>query len=61
MSEPKEITPTGSAAKVYLVDVEREAVADLVNEGEALRAEAAQKLIDDFGFSEAMARTVVGT
>ena len=60
MSEPQEITPAGSSSKVYLVDVEREAAADLVDEGEALRAEAVQKLIDDFGFTEAMARAVVG-
>jgi hypothetical protein len=56
-----EITPEGSASPVYL-DTTPIPASDApgIDEGDSLRAEAVQKLIDDFGFTEAMARAVVG-
>ena len=58
----QEITPTGSASTVYLDTTPIPAIdAPAVDEADPLRAEAVQKLIDDFGFTEAMAQAVVGT
>jgi hypothetical protein len=61
--EPKDITPDGSKSKVYLDEtpiVDADCPPPPMDD-EALRDEAVQKLIDDFGFTEAMARAVVGT
>jgi len=62
MTAPQEITPPGSASMVYLDTKTLPAPTEPPpDNSEALRAEAVQKLIDDFGFTEAMARAVVGT
>ena len=58
----QEITPTGSRSRVYLDTTPLASTAPIeFVDTEAFRAEAVQKLIDDFGFTEAMARAVVGT
>ena len=62
MSEPQEITPAGSSSKVYLDTTPiPAATVPALDESEALRDDAVQKLMADFGFSEAMANAVVGT
>jgi len=61
VSTPQEITPEGSVSKVYL-DTTPLAASDApeLDAVDPLKAEAMQKLMDDFGFTEAMARSVVG-
>jgi hypothetical protein len=62
MSTPQEITPEGSASPVYLDTTPLPPSDPLdLGEGDSLRAEAVQKLIENFGFTELMARAVVGT
>jgi hypothetical protein len=62
VSNPEEITPEGSSSPVYLDTTPLPPSDPLdLEEGDSLRAEAVQKLIENFGFTEAMARAVVGT
>jgi hypothetical protein len=62
VTTPQEITPDGSASPVYLDTTPLPPSEPLdLGEGDSLRAEAVQKLMGDFGFTEAMARAVVGT
>ena len=62
MTLPTEITPSGSTARVYLDTTPiPTATVPAPDTSEALRADAVQKLMADFGFSEAMANAVVGT
>ena len=61
MSAPKDITPTGSVSRVYLDTKTLPPPAEPApDNSEALRADAVQKLMADFGFTEEMARAVVG-
>jgi hypothetical protein len=63
MSDRTEITPVGSSAQIYLDTAPLPPVdsVDLADNSAELKLKAMQKLMDDFGFTETMARAVVGT